>query len=132
MMNEEIHQAFLNTTFRIFSVPVIDIKINKITPELNHLNYWAFLTAWNPLPEILSEAENKRRNLELEEDFKALDLIYHQGIGISEDGNWQEDSFFIENCSEEKANELAEKYGQLAFVWGGKNKDASLIYTQKK
>jgi len=132
MNKEKIHQVFLDTTFRILSTPVIDIKINKTIPKLNHLESWAFLTAWNPLPVILSEAENKRRNLELEDDIKALDLKYNLGVGISQDENWKEDSFFIENCTEEKANELAVKYGQLAYVWGNINKEASLIYTLKQ
>lgn len=128
---ENIHLAFLNTTFRILSIPIIDVRIAKIIPELNYLNSWVFLTARNPLPKILSEAENKRRNLELEEDIMALDLQYKIGVGISEDKKWQEDSFFIENCTEEKANELAIKYGQLAFVCGERNKPVSLVYTQK-
>ncbi|MBW4359377.1 DUF3293 domain-containing protein [Flavobacterium taihuense] len=131
MNKEDIHKAFLNTTFRIQGTPIIDVRIDKITPELNYLNSWVFLTAWNPLPKILSEVENKRRNLELEEDIRALDLKYNKGVGISEDEKWQEDSFFIENCTEEKANELAMKYGQLAFVCGERNKPALLVYTQK-
>lgn len=61
-----------------------------------------------------------------------MDLKYHLGVGISEDEKWEEDSFLIENCTEEKANELAIKYRQLAFVWGVKNKHVSLVYTQKQ
>lgn len=131
MKKEDLHQAFLNTTFRILGTPILDVRINEIIPELNYLNSWVILTAWNPLPKIFSEAENKRRNLELEEDIKALDLKHKIGIGISEDEKWQEDSFFIENCTEKKANELAMKYGQLAFVCGERNKPALLVYTQK-
>ena len=37
---------------------------------------------------------------------------------------------FSENISIEKANELAKKYGQLAFVFGYKNNKAALIYTK--
>lgn len=128
---EDINHAFLNTIFRILGPPIMDVRINEIIPKFDYLNSWAFLTAWNPLPEILSEAENKHRNLELEEDIRVLNLKYHLGVGISENEKWQEDSFFIENCTEEIAVKLAMKYGQLAFVFGEINKPVSLVYTQK-
>lgn len=132
MNKEEIHRAFLNTTFRILGNSVVDIRINKTISELDYLDTWVFLTAWNPLPEILSEAENKRRNLELEEELKSLNLKYQYGVGISEDQKWQEDSFLIENCSEAKAHHLALKYGQLAFVYGERYKQVVLLYTYEE
>lgn len=73
---------------------------------------------------------NKFRNIELKKDIEKLALIYVDGLGISNDGKWSEDSFFIENISIEKANELAKKYGQLAFVFGYKNNNAALTYTK--
>lgn len=130
MNKQQIHQAFLDTTYRVLMNPIIDISINKTIPELDNLNSWAFLTAWNPLSVILTEAENKLRNVELEDDLKAIDLKYNIGIGFSHDEKWNEESFFIKNCTLEKANELAAKYRQLAFVWGEKNKTATLVYTQ--
>jgi hypothetical protein len=39
---------------------------------------------------------------------------------------------FIENISKLKANEIAVKQGQLAFVFGQKNEDAKLIYSDFK
>ena len=65
----------------------------------------------------------------MEEDLKKLGRTYIQGLGISEDEQWSEESFLIENCSLEKANELALKYKQLAFVTGAKDEIAKLIYT---
>jgi Protein of unknown function (DUF3293) len=129
MTQQELHQAFLNTSFKVFIDPHCTIKINALVPELSDLNSWAFLTAWNPSPEVLRLDENRKRNQNLEEDLKELGLRYIQGLGISEDEQWSEESFLIENCSLEKANELAVKYKQLAFVTGKKDEVAKLIYT---
>lgn len=128
-MKKEHHQAFLNTTYRVLQSPSIDIKINELHPALNHLVNWAFITAWNPLPDILSLRENKDRNKDLEEDINMLSLKYRIAVGISEDENWSEESLFIENIDLVTANGLARKYGQLAFVHGVTANKAILSYT---
>ena len=130
MSKEETHQAFLNTTYKVKGNYNFDIKINSLVENANHLDSYAFITAWNPLPVILSLEENRKRNQELENELISNGMDYSQGIGISADGNWSEESFFVENISIEKANELAKKYGQLAFVFGYKNNKAALIYTK--
>ena len=94
------------------------------------MNSWAFITAWNPSPEILPLEENRIRNKNLEDDIIKLGLKYSIGIGISADERWAEESFFIENISLDKANEWAAKYKQLAYVFGNKNEPANLIYTK--
>ncbi len=127
-MNSELNQAYLNTTYRVLQSPIIDIKINQTNTELNKLANWAFITAWNPSPDILSLEENQNRNKQLEKDIKQLGLKYSLGIGISEDHKWSEESFFIENIYINKANELASKYRQLAFVYGIRGENATLYY----
>jgi hypothetical protein len=128
-MNSELHHAFLNTTYRVLQSPFIDIKINQANAEFDKLENWAFITAWNPSPDILSLEENQNRNKQLEQDIKQLGLKYSLGRGLSEDGNWSEESFFIENIDFEKTNELSAKYGQLAFVHGTRGENATLYYT---
>jgi len=130
MTNEETHQAFLETVYTVFNNPNFDIRISEIVVEKSSLASWAFITAWNPLPQIVSLEENKQRNKKLENDLNQLDLIYTNGIGVSKDGLWSEESFFIENISLDKARELAVKYGQLAFVFGSKNNKAALVYNK--
>jgi hypothetical protein len=128
-MNLELNQAFLNTTYRVLQSPIIDIKINQTTKEFDMLENWAFITAWNPSPDILSLEENQNRNKQLEQDIKQLGLKYSLGLGIAEDGNWSEESFFIENIDLNKVNELASKYVQLAFVYGIRGENATLYYS---
>lgn len=130
MTNEETHQAFLETVYTVFNNPNFDIRINEIVKEKSSVDSWAFITAWNPLPKIESLEENRQRNNKLENDIKQLGLVYMNGLGVSKDGLWSEESFFIENISLDKAKELAVKYGQLAFVFGTKNNKATLVYNK--
>jgi hypothetical protein len=130
MTNEETHQAFLETVYTVFNNPNFDIRINEIVDEKSSLASWAFITAWNPLPKIESLEQNRQRNNKLENDIKQLGLVYMNGLGVSKDGSWSEESFFIENISLDKAKELAVKYGQLAFVFGTKNNKATLVYNK--
>lgn len=129
MTNQDLHQAFLNTTFKVLSNPEIYIKIDSFFPELQYLNSWAFITAWNPLPDVLSLEQNIERNLKLEKDCVNKKFNFVKGIGISQDGLWSEESLFIENISLEMANEWAAKYNQKAFAFGLKGHNAQLIYT---
>lgn len=129
MTPQETHNAFVNTTFKVLSNPNFDIYIDKKIPQIQNLESWAFITAWNPSPEILKLEENKNRNQNLEEDINSLGLRYCHAIGISEDEKWSEESFFIENITLDRANELAAKYEQLAFVYGTKSEKAQLVYT---
>ena len=130
MKQQELHHAFLNTSFKVIGETEFIMKIDTIISEVQHLNSWAFITAWNPSPEILSPEENRNRNKNLENDIIKFGLKYSNGIGISADEQWSEKSFFIENISLDNANELAAKYGQLAYVFGTKNEVATLLYTK--
>ena len=130
MTPDQLHQAFFNTSFKVLGETEFIIKIDIIILEVQLFNSWAFITAWNPSPEILSPEENRNRNKNLENDIIKFGLKYSNGIGISADEQWSEKSFFIENISLDNANELAAKYGQLAYVFGTKNEVAALLYTK--
>ena len=131
----EYQSAFEETNYVVFpkSNESFVLKIHQTNIELQqyfpHLNTWAFITAYNPLPEILSAEENAKRNKDLEKEIKALGLSYHNARGIAKDGNWSEERFFVEDCTTIEANSLAKKYGQLAFVFGEIKQPSQLIYT---
>ena len=61
MTTEQIHQAFLNTAFKVLAKPAFTVKIDTLVSEAQQLNSWAFITAWNPSPVILSLEENRNR-----------------------------------------------------------------------
>ena len=138
MTKQELHQAFIETTFRVLKSDIfvsnIDLHIDEIDKEINiaapHIETWAFISAFNPLPKILSLEENLIRNQQLSNDLKALNVTFHPAIGISKDEKWSEESFFIENISQENAFELAAKYGQVAFVYAKTIEKIQLIYCE--
>ncbi len=81
------------------------------------------------LPEIISLDVNKSRNLDLKIDLTAQGYNIHNGIGVSADKKWNEESYFIENIVQNGANEIARKYGQKAFVFIDADRMTKLIYT---
>jgi len=138
MTKQELHQAFIETTFRVLKSDIfvsnIDLHIDEINNEINiaapHIKEWAFISAFNPSPTVFSLEENLIRNQQLSDDLKALNVIFHPAIGISKDEKWSEESFFIENIAQDNAFELAAKYGQLAFVYGKAKEKTQLIYCE--
>ena len=135
MTTEELDLAFKSTNYIILKNNIfpndIILKIgiiNEISPD-ESIKEWAFITAWNPLPEVLSLDENVLRNKSLLTELTSLGYISYNGKGVSSDGQWQEESFFIENIDKITALAISKKYGQLAFVHGGLNTEAELVYS---
>jgi len=84
MKTNEIEQAFLETSYIIHLQSDIVLKIGEMPADLlEHLwllKNWAFITAWNPLPDILSKAENEQRNEDLQLFLIDRDYSIHKGI----------------------------------------------------
>jgi hypothetical protein len=137
MTPEETDLAFKSTNYIILKNDVFpkDIILNiGFINEINQVSTikeWAFITAWNPMPEILTIEKNLERNNALLTELTSMGYVCHLGKGVSSDGQWQEDSFFIENIDKETAFKIAKKYGQLAFIHGCLNKEAELVYSTK-
>ena len=137
MDSNQIEQAFLETNYiaEIEDNPIV-LKIGE-TPEnliqrFPKIKTWAFITAWNPLPDILTKSENDIRNNQLKIQLKEEGFIFYPGVGISKNEDWSEDSFFIENIELETANDISLKFGQLAFLYGDIAKGNQLIFTIHK
>ena len=137
MTNSELEDAFKATNYIIkksdlFKEDII-LKIGEMPSPLFHnlpqIKTWAFITAWNPLPDVLTKEQNDVRSLALKSELTEQGFIIHEGIGISKNEDWSEESFFIENISLEKANEISAKYGQLAFLYGDQSVGNQLIFT---
>ena len=133
MKTNEIEQAFLETNYIIHLQGEIVLRIGEIPLDLLEqlplLETWAFITAWNPLPDILSKSENNLRNASLQRHLIDLGYTVHKGIGVSKDQSWSEESFFIENISHEDARQASAKFGQLAFVYGERESGNQLVFT---
>ena len=135
MDSNQIEQAFLETNYiaEIENNPIV-LKIGEIPKDLiqrfPQIKTWAFITAWNPLPDILTKTQNDFRNLALKKQLLEKGYLIHAGIGVSKNEDWSEDSFFIENIKLETANAISLKYGQLAFLYGDHIIGNQLIFTK--
>jgi hypothetical protein len=133
MNQEEIHQAFLETRYIVHLDKDVILRIGgeglELISRIPNLRSWAFLTAWNPLPDILSLSENQQRQARMEEALRSLGYRIHPGLGVSADGQWSEASCLIEDISLDAAQEMAARFGQLAFVFGTREMGNELVYT---
>ncbi|MGV0036054.1 MAG: DUF3293 domain-containing protein [Candidatus Azotimanducaceae bacterium WSBS_2022_MAG_OTU7] len=77
----------------------------------------AFITAWNPLQEQLTDAENDDRQGVLLTDIEKLRLNYL--VGYSQREDWREYSYLVLGIQEAQATAMAIRYEQNAYVWIG-------------
>ena len=130
---ELLKNEFIETSYIIHLKKEITLKIGEYPSELLHyfpkIETWAFITAWNPLPAILSIDQNIIRNSELLAQLNAANYETYPGIGISKDEKWSEASFSIVNIDLETAHSIASRFGQLAFLYGDKERGNELIFT---
>jgi hypothetical protein len=121
-MNQELLEAYSKTKFVVFnSEIVIEIgKRNFLVEELlaeKGFNCSAFITAFNPFSQILTDDENHNRHLELLSLVK--DYIVFEGEGRGEDATWKpEKSLLILGISRENARNLGTYFEQNAIVFG--------------
>ncbi len=133
MQTGSLDEAFMSTSYIILKNDVffdnIILKIGCYHELSSNIKTWAFITAWNPLPTILTYEENVTRNDSLLSDLSNDGYKCHLGQGVSADRKWEEESFFIENISYATALEMSIKYGQMAFVYSKSDGLAELVYT---
>ncbi|HHH54893.1 MAG TPA: DUF3293 domain-containing protein [Bacteroidetes bacterium] len=108
----------------------IEINLYTKNPKIDSLlkdeEGWAFITAHNPLPQILSDQENEKRNKSLEEGIKNLNLSYLSCKNSLND--WEESGFLLKNIDLNQAINLGKKYKQKAIIHAKINKPAELIF----
>ena len=119
----ETIQAYRETEFRVFVSDVIVLKIAEKTDDLLALykkhrsETCAFITACNPLGELLSAEQNSDLQKQLEEEIKFRGLAYIAGEGKHPVGDWPgEPSYLVFDLSLESAKTLGRKFNQNAIV----------------
>ena len=88
----------------------------------------AFVTAWNPLGESLSDSENAIRQENLLKVARARSLSWLEGIGQHPNNEWPgEHSVLIFGLSLAAAKVPAQDFEQNAFVWSGADAKPQLV-----
>ena len=123
-LSAELLQAFTETDYIVHHAPPFTMNIGKPCPELQKLMAdrnalgAAFITAWNPFSQKLSDTENEDRQQELKASLKNRSLTFIDGIGQHPSNSWPgEPSVLILGLNREGAKALAGHYEQHAFIW---------------
>ena len=117
-------EAYEKTHFIVQSTPEFVLKIGQYSEELKQLfihrslRTAAFITAYNPFSQQLSEDENLERQEKLVKEIQSRGLNMLRGLGQDPDQKWEgEPSLLILDIAFEAAKKLARTYEQNAFVW---------------
>ena len=131
-------QAYHETEFRVFAEKSLTLKISIKSEALlalykdNRSESCAFVTACNPIGELLSDEQNSNLQKQLEEEIKFRGLNFIPGEGKHPIGDWPaESSFLIFDLSLESAKTLGRKFNQNAVVWCNQDAIPQLILLRK-
>ena len=136
-MKKDLLNSYLHTSYTIYPAAGENLvfKINKTNATLDlflqqqHAIAFALLTAWNPRSQLLTVAENRRRNQLLRTDVQRYRTFAAAGVPAAGEDWEPETSFFILNITPDEALLLARKYEQNAFVYGSLNEPPRLVET---
>ena len=80
----------------------------------------AFLTAWNPGSQPLSDEENQGAQDRLRSVLEARGFALLEGLGVDPTGQWAgEESFLVLGIAREAACEVGREFRQHGIVWAG-------------
>jgi hypothetical protein len=134
MINSDLLKSYNSADYHVDASPSFILKIGIHSAELKSIyktsdkHTAAFITAFNPYSQELSNQENKDRNHKLEKLILSLHFDYIHGEGKCGDGDWDgEKSFLILGISEEQASEIGKEFEQNAIVWCDKDAIPQLL-----
>ncbi len=92
------------------------------------VNCSAFVTACNPLSQILAESENAQRQATLEREVRARGLHMFTGVGRHPNSDWpSEPSVLILGLDLQAARTLGARFEQNAIIWSAADAVPQLI-----
>lgn len=95
--------------------------------ESNGVVSSAYLTAWNPLGELVPLETNVLHQQALQRDLAGLGAPVLSGEGKDPESGWVEQSLLAIGLSRKQAVTLGNRYGQLAIVFAGQDAIPELV-----
>lgn len=133
-ISNELWQAYLETDFKVFAKTPFTMKVGQYSEELNLIlkkteySSAAFITAYNPYSQQLTNSENAARHEQLKIEIARRGLAAIEGIGQHPSNQWPgEPSFLILGLDKGEATTLAGQLKQNAFVWSDATSIPQLI-----
>ena len=93
-ISKELWQAYLETDFKVFAENSFTLKVGQYSSELNSIikkskySSAAFITAYNPYSQELSDVENVARQEQLKIQIAKRGLTAIEGIGQHPSNQW--------------------------------------------
>ena len=132
-LSADLISAYESTNFHVNSEPAFILNVGKVSQELkmlfkkNGVDSAAFITAWNPYSDSLSDA-NDARNDQLKNELNLRSLKFIEGFGQDPLGQWAgENSFLVLGISLETSKKLGVQFEQNAIVWSDKDALPQLV-----
>ena len=132
-IDSSLRKKYLDTDYIISDDPPLLMKVGEQSDDLRVLlgsmgvESAAFITAWNPHSEKLSDDENDDRQAVLLADIEKMRLNYLVGYGQGK--AWQEYSYLVLGIDKGQASAMATRFEQNAYVWIGPAGIPELITT---
>lgn len=129
--------AYKSTDYIVFEPEAVVLTVDQFSPQMENLlikyncKTAAFLTAWNPLSQATDRGSNQLAQQKLAADLDSLNVKTFDGIGKAPDGNWPgEESFLVLGIERAKADQLAVKYNQYAWLLIERANPVELVMTR--
>jgi hypothetical protein len=126
--------AYQQTEYRVLgSVPaVLQVGVRcaplALLHQMHHTDCSAFVTACNPLGQLLEPAANAQRQAALAQELSRQGRVALAGIGQHPQGGWPpEASFLVPGLSRAAAQQLGRMFEQNAVLWADADAIPQLI-----
>lgn len=130
----ELLAAYRNTRYVVHAQPAFALTVGEVSPALRQwmqmhaCDSAVFMTACNPYSQARDDAENMRRQSDLERAIRRRGLVCVPGTGQPQAGHWKpEPSCLVGGLTLEEAQMLARQFEQNAVVWCGPDAVAQLL-----
>lgn len=88
----------------------------------------AFITAFNPLSQATSDAENEAAQERLTQRLREQGYSFLEGLGVDPTGDWPaEPSLLVLGIAHGAAHALCVEFAQNGFVWAGSDAVPRLV-----
>ena len=126
--------AYLATDYKVNAAEPFVLNVGQPSTELaewfktNNEDQAAYITAWNPFGEKISDDENHVAEQKLITEIESRDLSYLKGESSDPSGLWpSEPSLLVLGISLESAKVLVKRYRQDGFIYIGDDTKPQLI-----
>jgi hypothetical protein len=125
MSDTELEAVFRNTAYGVdhpdgdFVIRLGEpcVRLDALLRE-HGVTTWAYVTAWNPRSQILTDTQNAARHARLLARVRELGVPHFAGRGSADDARWSEQSLLILGISGDAALQLGALFDQHAVVVG--------------